>query len=313
MSNLDVSHEDSEAIIKGIASGLLEEQTNAEIRLTTLKALQDALPLFEKRLEEERLRDFLLTIVIKACDHQNEEIVLKAVQCLSDMFKSCYRYLTNRHLEVIAERTLPLLKNSRLPIMIGITEFWTRIAKYEEKLERLAKIDSNVVIHYFTKNFSVALTKEFLLNLMKRDNEDIEAGLSLHGATLDCITRINHMAQEETKALNMEFIESMISSDQERNKVAALLCFEAMILGYQFSVAELISSSFKMVLGLITVNSTLCKAALKVIKAAALKYPEILLKDDRCVEWLEVLMQLTQHDSNLGKLVCEVISSKIVT
>lgn len=291
----------------------MEEQQNSEIKLTALKALQDSLPLFEKRFQEEDLRDIMLTMVIKACSFQNDEVVHRAVQCLGDMFKSCYRYLTNRHMEVIAERTLSLLSTTSISIIIAITDFWTRVGKHEEKLQNLILVDSKLVLHNFTRTFSKAITQQLLPLLTRKDHEDIEAGLSLHGAALDCMIRINTLAQEDNRAINMEFIDKMMSSNQEKHKVAALLCFEAMIMGYQSYVTELIASSFSTVLGFLTVNATLCKAALKVIKATALKYPEVLLKDSVCVEWLELLMNLAKSDAQLGKLVCEVITSSSAT
>lgn len=247
---------------------------------------------------------------MKACSHQSEDIELKAVQCLIDMIKSCYQYLTSMHMEIIVERTLDLLKSNRTSVTIVIAEFWSVVAKHEWKLQINQKVDPKITIHYFIKQFAQKLSKEFLLILLKKDTEDIDDGFSVHGATYDCLININQMAGQANRDITIEFIDKMIGSDVESNKVAALLCFEAMILGADWDVAELITSSFPTVLKFVQVNPTLCKASLKVIKAISVRYSDYLLKDTICVEWLELLIKLLQSDAKLGTLVCDILTSK---
>lgn len=300
-----------ENIISGLVRGLADEQKNEEIKLTAIKALQDALPLLQSKLQDETLRDFLLSLVMKSCCHSSEEIELKAVQCLIDMIKSCYQYLTLHHMDVIVERTLNLLKSDRTSITIAIAEFWSVVAKHELKLEVARKIDSSITAHHFIQHFAQQLIKELLLILLKRDTDDIEAGLSLHGAVYDCLVSVNHMAGEANKNICMEFIDVMIGSEGEANKVAALLCFEALILGAEWDVTDLIVSSFTTVLNFVQVNPILCKASLKVIKAISSRYPELLLRDTVCVEWLELLVKLLQSNIHLGTFVCDIVTSNL--
>lgn len=275
--------------------------------------MQDSLPFLDEKLREEEIRDFLLTLIIKACNHPNEEIAHKAVQCLIDMFRGCYAYLTMRHMEVLVDQTMALLKSRSTSIAIAITEFWNTVAKYESKLERKKKVEEKTVIHYFMPQVAEAVTKELLLTLLKRDDEDIESGMSLHGATYNCLISINDIAGDAIKGMNLEFIDKLIESEERANKVAALLCFQAMILGSRQDVSQLICSSILTVFKFITVDQVLCKSALKLIHAIAVKYPIILLKDALCVEWLEVLMKLLQGEDLFCALVCEVLSSNKAT
>lgn len=83
-----------------------------------------------------------------------------------------------------------------------------------------------------------------------------------------------------------------------------------MIYGYTENISHLIVSSFSNILAILKVNEVLCKAALQVLKAIADRYPEIMLKDDNCVQWLDLITKLLSSDIALAKLSAEIIAGK---
>jgi len=309
-SNLEMGEAEVQAIIGGIGKGLVEEQRCDENKLTALKALQDALPLFSWKLAEENVRDFLLNIVVQNSNNSNKEIALRSVQALIDLCKKCYPYLSNRYMDVIVDRTLVLMKSNYSSIVVATTEFWNTIAIHEAKLLRKKEFDSRgVVYHGFILNYSKMITQALLTNLLKKEVEDIESGLSVHGATFACLTHINSVGFANNKELSIDFITSAMANSTDDSKIAGLLCFEAMIAGCVEDISELIVRSFEAIMSFLKVNAQLCKASLKVIKEISYKYPDILLEDQLCVEWLELLFKLLQGDFELGVIVAEIFSA----
>jgi importin subunit beta-1 len=312
INNIRPSKEDIDAIMTGVAGGLVEEQKNDQIKLTAIKALQDSIPMFKEELQKDASRDFFLTLILKNATHTNEEIVLKAVQCLIDIIKTCYRYLHNRYMDVILDCTIALMKKNAPSIVVATTEFWDSVAQYEVKLlEKKQNEDSSIIFHNIVASYSPKITQTLLENLMKKDTEDIDSGMSVHAVTLDCLIHVNALAGESNKSLNIEFISNQIGGENDKSKVAALLCFEAMILGYNQDIVNLIDSSFANIVEFLKINATVCKAALKVITAISEKYPSFMLIDKVTNIWLEILIKIVHSDISLASPVFTIFGSSL--
>jgi hypothetical protein len=308
--------DDMEAIITGIASGMVAEQKNEDIKLTALKALQDARQLLEEKFSDQNVREFILGLIVGCSTHKNEDIALKAVQCLIDFVKSFYEYLAIRHMDVFSQNIVGLMKKNNMSLIIAGTEFWNSLAYHEQKLFHRQKFNPNVVFSNFINVYASGITQVLLENLITKGNEDTDSGLSLHQATFECLKNVNFLGSKNNQEVNFEFIQSknccknsgFIGHQQDDKKVAALLCFEAMIYGYNENISHLIVSSFTNILAILKVNEVLCKAALQVLKAVADRYPEIMLKDENCVQWLDLITKLLSSDITLAKLSAEIIS-----
>ena len=308
-SHLELSSAEVENIIKGISRGVVEEQNNKEIKLTAIKSLQDALPLIAWKLADQEIRDFVLNSILKGTSNQSQEISLKSVQCLLDLFKACYPHLSARYMDVITDRTLLLIRSRTASIVIAATEFWNAVALHEVKLTERRQFDVKVICHGFANTYARPVTQALLQNLLEKEKEDIESGLSIHAATFACLSHIDAVGFGNTRDLNIEFISGAISKPEETFKVAGLLCFEAMISGCTVNISELVTLSYEAILGFLKVSPTLCRASLKVMREISCKYPEILLEDKVCVEWLEMLVKLIQSNYDLGIIVCSILSN----
>lgn len=308
------SEEDIESIMTGVATGLMDEQKNENIRLTAIKALQDSIPLFKDELQKENVREFFLTLILKNAAHSNQEISLKATQSLIDIIKSCYQYLSLKYMNVILERTVGLMKHSSTSIVIASTEFWNSMAHYElHQKEKIELGERSTPYHGFISSYGPQITTALLENLMKKDSEDDDSGLSVHAASLDCLINVNTLASGTNKDINIGFISSQIGSDQDKGKVAALMCFEAMILGYTDDINNLIDSSFSNIVEFLRINATVCRAALKVIRAISDRYPSYMLHDKVVNIWLELLVKILHSELKLASYVCTILGSKLLT
>lgn len=305
------SEADIESIMTGVASGLMDEQKNDIIRLTAIKALQDAIPLFKDELQKENVREFFLTLILKNAAYSNIEISLKATQSLIDIFKSCYQYLSTKYMDVILERTHALMGHNATSIVIASTEFWNSVAQYE--LEQKEKIDAGeraVPYHGFIQTYGAKITTALLASLLKKDSEDDDSGMSVHAASLECLINVNSLASATNKDINIGFIGSQIGSDHDNGKVAALMCFEAMILGFNDDISSLIDSSFSNIIEFLKINATVCRAALKVIQAVSERYAAYMLHDKVVNTWLEFLITILHSDLKLASYVCTILASR---
>lgn len=212
-NKLQPNSEEIDTIMAGIATGLSDEQTNEEIRLASIKGLLDSIPFFKDLLKQEGVREHFLTLILKNCAHTNEEIVLKSVQCLIDIFKGCYPYLSARYMDVILDATVKLMKKPSASIVIANVEFWNSVARYEAKLQFKQALgeESGVAFYNFTNTYAKPVTICLLENLMKKDNEDVESGLSVHSASIECLAHINSLGFENNKEVNIQFISGRLN------------------------------------------------------------------------------------------------------
>lgn len=219
-----------DAIVTGIASGMVVEQQNEDIKLTALKALQDARQLLEEKFSDQNVREFVLGLIVGCSTHKNEEIALKAVQCLIDFVKSFYQYLSTRHMDVFSQNIVSLMKKNNLSLIIAGTEFWNSLAYYEQKLYHRQKFNSNVVFSNFINVYASGITQVLLENLISKGNEDTDSGLSLHQATFECLKNVNFLGSKNNQEVNFEFIQStnccknQASSARRKTTIRLPLC-----------------------------------------------------------------------------------------
>ena len=307
-SDFRLSRNETEPILYGIQIGLSEEQQNEEIKLTALKALQDSILLLSEILLEDEAIELIFTLILKNILNQNIEIAVKSVECLIDLYKTCYQKLTRKYMDVLAEKITGLLRSSaQISITIITTEFWNAAAILEAKLMKKQKFESIVVCHDHIKTYSVQITEALLECLTKKDNEDMESGRSIHGAAFEALVNVNSISINQNKDVNFKFIYQNMNTDDERAKICGLNCFEALVLSVRNGLEELILESLEGVFHLMSVSRSLCKASLKLLRAAAETYPKLILSDKICVEWLEKVMRIYQEEPSLASFVCDII------
>ena len=308
---LKPSEQDITNFIVAIVPGLAETQKNEDIRLTAIKALQDMIPLFKPRMKEDSIREHFLGAIIQNCSYSSEEVVLKATQCLTDIFKNIYEYLSMRYVTVIAEKTLPLLQKSSA-ISISVIEFWNSLAIYEEKLVNRASVgDNSIPCQYFINGCQQALTQALLQNLLRKDTEEMDSGLSIHAASRECLAHVNFNCQNANSELNIKFIEAYIGN--EETKVAALICFEAMVIGAGANVGPIagpVEQSFASMLGIIkSTDQRQVAAALRVLSAESEKIPLVLAHNQNFPQWIELLFVVMSQNPAHVPIVCNILSN----
>jgi len=307
-NKLQPEQSEVDLILGGVACGLLKGEANTEIISTSLKAVQDMIPFFKDRLQDEKTRDFFLSCILENAARPEEELVLKAIQCLIDIFKNCYQYLDQRYMNVICEKTLALMGGKNSSIVIATTEFWNSVAKFEAQLANRVQKD-RLVPQHFIQAYAIKLSEALLRILMLKDSdEDSDAGLSTHSAAMDCLVSINQLAPAVIRNHNIEFIKAYVGSDQELHKIAALRCFEAMISGSSEDNTELIKSSFEGMLSLLSGSRAVQRAVLKVVCAISANYPLLLVQDAVVQKWFELCVRILESDRQLAPLVCRIFA-----
>ena len=305
-SSLTLPKSEVEMMLTGIAKGLKETQTNSDIKKTSIGALQNSLAFLTELLEEEPVMELVLSLALRAALNANLEIAVKAVEVLIDLYKICYHKLTDKYMRVLAEKVIECIKNKNPSIAIAATEFWNSAAYLENKRERKRRFDESVVFHNHIAGYAQQLTVALLENLMKKDSEE-ESGKSVHSATFETLTSVNRLGSQSNREVNFEFIKLNINSPDEQRQISALTCFEAMVLGSQGDISDLVLGSIEFILKILKQSINICKAVLKLLRSLAEKYPHILLNDKVCVEWLELSLTVYLQDPSLGLLVCEVL------
>lgn len=249
-----------ETILTGICVGLNPQTSNPEIMSISAKSLRDSLFFSKGIFAKEKYLNYVLELVLKACLIDSLDINVVSLQCMSELCTLVYQHLTVGHFETISNKITPLFKNQDREVVIAVTEFWSSIARLEIDLDKPENKfwPNSVKLQGVIDNCLSSILPSVLMNLINElgeaDSEDDEgAGNSISKASQDLLVLMNRVSTPDSATkIYMEFIGKYIGSDNEQEKITALLAYQSMIIGLpESSTNDIVSSSIHNLFGLI--------------------------------------------------------------
>jgi hypothetical protein len=133
LSQDKLSNHDSEAILYCVLVGIADNQNDNEIRLQSLKSLQNSAAFVSHHIEKKsEVRERFFKDLLSCMKMKNSEVQLAGVQVLIDMIKFIYPFL-DRDITEIADLSNSAIKMGlhNKEITVAYSELWRTIASEE--------------------------------------------------------------------------------------------------------------------------------------------------------------------------------------
>lgn len=216
-----LSDERIDFLLTGICKGLQELDDLTE---TAIQAFADSIQFLQKKLENEKISDFIMELLIKLLRKVHETakgtiLERKLIVCLAKVSKHQSKKL-GKYYEILYPEVLKSYESGPI-VLVACNHFFMSMAKIDEtmKTEYLAN---------FWKGIMEVSLKGLLALQADEDDEETTGG-SVVISILDIMTHINRLYSEFTFPVLKDFIAKYIELSNDNSKLAALIAFESLV------------------------------------------------------------------------------------
>ena len=227
----DLSPDQVDTILNGLVLNITSAQSTDQIKILALSSLCTCLHLCSKNFNTDHEKDILMTNIITCISSTNDEVRLKALNCVMEVVRCFYDSIGASTLEHIGQATFPEIKRteSEETSLIAI-EIWSSICDVE--IEREIKKDPKLQSKNLIATASGPLVP-LLLECLKRkpENEDDDWNTSVSAAC--CLSLMTEIIKDQMVPPIFAFISANIGAAEWENRCAGILAFGSILKGPQ--------------------------------------------------------------------------------
>lgn len=226
-----LSVEKVDLVLSALVSNLLPQVDKEEVKLSALTALIDCIKFCDKNFKVENERDTIIINILNCCPSPNEEIRMKAMQCLLEVVRCFYDFIADKTLENIGIVTFNDIRvDAAEEVALVALEIWCSIC--DEEIERLKAGDvTKPCRDYIRTAYPGLLT--LLLESLKRESENDENDWNISVAAACCLSLVAQIIKDAIADSVLSFIGININSPKWKARDAALLSFVSILKGPQ--------------------------------------------------------------------------------
>lgn len=221
--------------VDGILTALIINSTSAtatdDIKLLSLSSLCSCLHLCTKNFNAENEKSILMTNIIGCIASTNQDIKIKAIQCIVEIVTCFYDFIGGPTLEQLGHGTFSEIKQEESEeVSIAAVEVWSSISDMD--IEREMRNDPKLPCRNYIATAYGALVP-LLLESLKRQPADEDEDWNLSVASACCLSKIAEIAKDNITAPVLSFISPNICSPDWKCRKAAVLAFGSILKGPQ--------------------------------------------------------------------------------
>jgi len=245
-------------ILTAVVHGMRPDEHNIMVKRSACKALYNSLEFckgifFEDSRQTER--DVLMTVILDAAGHTDEEIASSALEIIVVIAAEHYDKLTP-YMQKIFKITLESIKNRTENIAKQAIEFWSTVAETEKNIKDEIAYHQEMklpppayVCQYFTKGALPFLVPLLTQALPVKEGEEVDLEeWTINKASALCISYISQTVEAEILPHIIPFIEQNITSQDWRRREAAVLAFMHILEGPKDKIGTLVSQAIPLLL-----------------------------------------------------------------
>lgn len=229
----------SSGILVALIQGAQSSEPSDLIRLTSLNSLVDSLEFVKLNFEKDGERNYIMQVVCEATQADNNELQAAAFGCLARIMQLYYRYMSVYMEKALYGLTLSGMQSPDEKVACMAIEFWSTVCEEEldiatqrHELQARNLPDDQELLSY---NFSIVATSDVLptlLTLLTKQNEDPEDDdWSVAMAAGSCLQLFAQTTGIYVVDPTVHFVASNISSEDWRNREAAVMAFGSILEG----------------------------------------------------------------------------------
>lgn len=208
LSQDKLSNDDSEAILYCVLVGIADNQNDNEIRLQSLKSLQNSAAFVSHHIEKKsEVREKFFKDLLSCMKMKNAEVQLAGVQVFIDMIKFIYPFL-DRDIREIADLSNSAIKMGlhNKEITIAYSELWSTIASEEQSRRQSDGIgDSGQSMGYIIKYYA-QIVPNIMLNLKIIEGTS-QVDNNIQNASQSALQNIFEVLGDESIGIVMQFLD----------------------------------------------------------------------------------------------------------
>ena len=249
----------SNNILIAIVQGAQSSEPSRIVRLTALNALADSVIFIKNNMEREGERNYLMQVVCEATQADDSDIQAAAFGCLCKIMSLYYSFMKPYMEQALYALTIATMESTDNKVAAMTVEFWSTVC--EEEIDIAYELTQFPQSPLQSFNFALSSLKDVIPNLLKlltRQNENPEdddwnvsmsAGACLQLYAQNCGNNILEPV--------LQFVEQNITSDNWRNREAAVMAFGSIMDGpTKAQITYYVHQALPAILNLIT-DSTL--------------------------------------------------------
>jgi len=218
-------------ILSALVSNLLPQVNKEEVKLAALTALTHCIKFCDKNFKVENERDTIMNSVLSCCGSTNEEIRKIGMQCLLEVVRCFYDFISGNTLQNIGIVTFSDIKMDIIEeVALVALEIWCSIC--DEEIERLKAGDVSKPCRDYIRTAYPALLP-LLLESLKRESDNDESDWNISFAAACCLSLVAQVIKDAIADDVLLFIGRNISSAEWKSRDAALLSFVSILKGPQ--------------------------------------------------------------------------------
>lgn len=279
-----------EKILAGIIAGF--NTPDAEVVLTSIKALRDSLQFAGPLFEREDTVTFFVDKLMAISQLNNDEVQQGAFNCLSEGVRVWYERI-GRLLTGIYEGTLKGIQSRNPAIVVAATEVWNSIAREEISRKNQSNEEGKQLMNQRAYNGLIMqaynqLSPFILENLVKLDSDEgEEGGLSASDASFRCLCSFAELIGDQAFENYARLFASSLESTVPAGRVAGLYALQAALEGgTKKLILEYLYSKLDIFLRLLEDSSAKVKInTLRLLTRVAELHPELFFEPTVAVNY----------------------------
>ncbi|CAB4257297.1 similar to Saccharomyces cerevisiae YLR347C KAP95 Karyopherin beta, forms a complex with Srp1p/Kap60p [Maudiozyma barnettii] len=223
----------SNQILIAIAQCTQATEPSRTVRLAALNALADSLIFIKNNMERDGERNYLMQIVCEATQADDVEIQAASFGCLCKIMSLYYALMKPYMEQALYALTVATMESKDDKVASMTVEFWSTVCEEEIDIayERSQFPESPLQSY----NFALSSLKDVVPNLLKlltRQNEDPEDDdWNVAMSAGACLQLYAQNCGDSILAPVLEFVEQNITSENWRNREAAVMAFGSIMDG----------------------------------------------------------------------------------
>ncbi|KAI7893468.1 armadillo-type protein [Mucor mucedo] len=227
----------SNEILTAVVQGARKEEPNQEVRLAAINALINSLDFIKENFEREGERNFIMQVVCEATQSTSSDVQVAAFQCLVRIMQTYYDKMRLYMEKALFGLTVAGMNNEDDRVALQAIEFWSTVCDEEMDLkeELLDAQEAGEQPERESYHFAELALSDILpvllwiLTKQEEDYDEDEWTVSMASAT--CLSLLAQCVGNMVIAPVVPFIETNITSEEWRNREAAVMAFGSILDG----------------------------------------------------------------------------------
>lgn len=256
----DINQDLKNKIMLALTSNITNDEAFAAPCKLAVKALLHSIPYTAANFEVQAERDFIMAKIFDALSNKEVEIRENAMQCLVEVGRQEYNYITH-YFQKIAELTSKAALHDEGKVGAQGIEFWTTLAEEELARERKGANVMNYIKN--CKDDLISLLLQGIKNVSIEDNDDDDEEWGVNMSSGCCLQKISMLLRNEVVQPVIAFVSSHILDPDWKNRYAALIALGAIAEGPEkVEFATILETSIGNLLNMFSDNSLKVREAI---------------------------------------------------